>query len=1250
MKKKAICIFIVLAILISSIHLSAAASPSKSASEINRYSVILLDASPSMSAAAMEQMKAAARKFTSQVLDAEGKNFVSIIAYSQTAQLMCEFSESLSVINNAINKVDTIARNGTNTYAALLEAQKILSSTKLPLGSIKNVLLMTDGMANMQSATDDGPYTISDSSNYDTSNYSFRFANSVYNLAQSVKKIATIYTLGFFQDFDTFYGPSLRPFAKKVLIDAATSPGHYYEVVKADELLFAFGEIAESIVSKSGKFKYAGQIIQTHDSVATYYYDDAYFMKDSKIYNPQLATMSLCFELSTWSSHETNSWPNKSKNARELLTGESGLGFKQFEQNNYWNNPPTRDSIGVVAANKKITDANDKNRDYTLIALAIRGGGYGSEWASNFTMGSSGTHSGFTLARNNTLEFLKYYIQKYSISGDIKIWMTGFSRAAATANMVGGELNNGYYIPRVSLANKDLFVYTFAAPQGTLTHYASGYGSLYSNIHNIINLNDPVPLVAPFQWGFARFGNDMRLPTAYTSNTFASQRNAMLAEFRKLEGAIAEGYKIQESTLQQNLFVDRSSWLPGGEPLYRWEDSEVSQREVLVDSVDLFVRELLISRSHYYFNLQAGIREIFGIMNDGSGKMDAFIEEFTNRLKISTIIGFLSPMLSLNLKKSFDDRINEVGNKVHDFVRVNAREIAKEVEIDVTDLFIDTLANILRTLIISVATDVWNNDTNTLNLLLKAIDLVGSGSIPQAHYPEIYLAWMMSRDTNYNINADTKSTPGAYRVVRINCPVDVSVYDSENVLVAAIANDVSQNLDSSIVSIINSNEEKLIYLPGDEDYIIALKASDNGDMTFSTAEYDLAIGAATRLVNYYNVPLTKGATFTAAAAAFKQPEIENGIPNGSSAEYRLLDSSKSEVPGREELSGAEVKNSYYRVSVAADNDSGFTSGAGTFIKGSFARVEAMPLSGGEFLGWYVGDKLVSMDLVYRFAVVEDVDIFARFTPVELRELKLAFGAGGKVTSVEGFYPSGTKISITAEADAGYGFKEWTATHGSFDSSTESSAWFTMPDSDVVVTANFERRLASPTSAPESWANPFVDVSEADWFYEAVKFAHQNGLVAGTSATTFHPDVTLSRGMMATILWNHSGKPQTGTTAFADVADGEWYADAVNWAAASGIVAGYGDGDFGPSDEITREQMAVMLNNYAKHIDAELPEIRAGAFDDDAHISDWAIEAVGALYAAGILSGKGQNDFDPQGKATRAEVVAMMRNFLESAAL
>ena len=766
-----------------------------------------------------------------------------------------------------------------------------------------------------------------------------------------------------------------------------------------------------------------------------------------------LSTMSLCLELASWSSYDTSVWPDKSRNARELLTGSEGIGFKEFAQNEFWNERPTRDSIGVVAANKIITDHKDGKKEYTLIALAIRGGGYGSEWASNFTLGESGTHAGFTLARNNVLKFLKQYIEKYQITGDIKLWVVGYSRAGGTANMVGGALNDGYALPNVTLRKSDLFVYTFEAPQGTLKELVErGGASRYANIHNVINWNDPVPLVAPFQWGFDRYNRraNVYLPSEVRNAGFSSYLSAMLTEFYKLEGTGEHGYQVKEYSMKENLMIDWGKILPGGEPFIWWEESMIPQYDVLSSTVNFLTKDILKSRSHYYHNFEDGVREIFDALYDESGRAEIFWEEFSSG---GNLLKIMAPLFNTNPYYTFDRKMRDIRSNINRSVR----KAAEEAELDVTDEFVDAMDTLIGDLVEQLALEVLDNNTENINLILKMSELISQGSVGQAHYPEVCLAWLMSFDENYNKEASTVTTPGSVRIIRINCPVDVNVYDDEGFLTASIIDGQRQEVEGGIIAFLNDKGEKILYLPADGSYRIEIEATGDGEMTYSINEIDLIENSVSRLVNYYGIPLTAGDTFTGFADVFADDEMEGGLPDGSSVRYQLLDSSSEEITISEEITGAEVANNYYNVTVVADNDSGYVNGTGTFIKGSFAKVTASPLSGSHLIGWYDGNRLVSTDLVYRFAVTEDMRLTARFAPVTRHALKLEAGRGGAITSVEGFYTVGTQIAVVAEPDAGYVFKGWTSSDnaGEFEDSTDNYTFFIMPDHEVKVTAHFE---------------------------------------------------------------------------------------------------------------------------------------------------------------------------------------------------
>lgn len=181
--------------------------------------------------------------------------------------------------------------------------------------------------------------------------------------------------------------------------------------------------------------------------------------------------------------------------------------------------------------------------------------------------------------------------------------------------------------------------------------------------------------------------------------------------------------------------------------------------------------------------------------------------------------------------------------------------------------------------------------------------------------------------------------------------------------------------------------------------------------------------------------------------------------------------------------------------------------------------------------------------------------------------------------------------------------------------------------------------------------PFADVPAGSWYYGAAAYAYNNGLFAGTTATTFAPDMTMTRAMLVSVLWRLAGEPAPkGANTFDDVPDGAWYTDAVTWAAENGVVAGIGNGCFDPSGAVTREQTAVILFNYAQSKGYDV-SARAdlSAFPDAGSVSGWAQEALAWANASGLISGavRGtQTILDPQGSASRAQVAMILMGYVE----
>lgn len=182
-------------------------------------------------------------------------------------------------------------------------------------------------------------------------------------------------------------------------------------------------------------------------------------------------------------------------------------------------------------------------------------------------------------------------------------------------------------------------------------------------------------------------------------------------------------------------------------------------------------------------------------------------------------------------------------------------------------------------------------------------------------------------------------------------------------------------------------------------------------------------------------------------------------------------------------------------------------------------------------------------------------------------------------------------------------------------------------------------------------NPFTDVHPGDWFYDDVMFVYGNGLMSGTSATTFEPYTVTTRAQIAAIFYRLDGSPAVeGRNNYTDVEYGPgtaWYYDAATWAQQSGVMSGYGNNLFGPNDPVTRQQLAVTFYNYAKYKGYDMTAAGdLSGFTDAGEISPWAQDAMKWAVGIGLMNGKGGGILDPQGTATRAEVAAMLHNFIE----
>ncbi len=188
--------------------------------------------------------------------------------------------------------------------------------------------------------------------------------------------------------------------------------------------------------------------------------------------------------------------------------------------------------------------------------------------------------------------------------------------------------------------------------------------------------------------------------------------------------------------------------------------------------------------------------------------------------------------------------------------------------------------------------------------------------------------------------------------------------------------------------------------------------------------------------------------------------------------------------------------------------------------------------------------------------------------------------------------------------------------------------------------------------PEEPTWPFTDVTEGDdWFYDAVAYVYENGIMAGTGETTFAPYMELDRAMAAQLFYNLEGKPVvTGDSTFTDVTSGHWAVDAITWAAQNDIVAGIGGGLYDPDSNVTREQFAVMLYKYARFKGYDLTATGdLTQFPDAGSISSWAETALSWANGNGLINGHENGTIDPKGSTIRAQAASIMANFDQNVA-
>lgn len=304
-------------------------------------------------------------------------------------------------------------------------------------------------------------------------------------------------------------------------------------------------------------------------------------------------------------------------------------------------------------------------------------------------------------------------------------------------------------------------------------------------------------------------------------------------------------------------------------------------------------------------------------------------------------------------------------------------------------------------------------------------------------------------------------------------------------------------------------------------------------------------------------------------------------------------------------------------------------------------------SGYTFEGWYDGSKRVSSP----YTVTKTVTLTAEWdhkddnnnssstsSSVRRYDIEADAGRGGDI-SPDGRVRvrRGENQTFRITADDGYEIYDVEVDGESVGAVSRYT--FENVREDHTISATFRQTGAQTEEAQL----PFLDVAEGAWYYDAVTYCYENGIMDGTSSVSFAPGMLLNRAMAAQVLYNLADGTASTAAGFPDVAASAWYADAVNWAAANGYVTGYDNGSFGPEDSLTREQLAVILYRYAGSPE---PTGSLDGFTDAASTSDYAVDALRWAVGEGLLTGKDGGRLDPAGTASRAELAQILARFAQ----
>ena len=497
--------------------------------------------------------------------------------------------------------------------------------------------------------------------------------------------------------------------------------------------------------SKSDKISF-----QCDDFTFDTYFNDSYFYLDNHEVHQEIALASHAMALATFNGNKDYSL--RSNYLRDLWQKEK---FEHIWMSDSFYKKPETDSIGFGIASKKI-------EDFTLIAIAVRGGNYDAEWTSNLTLGPSGNAQGFDEASDHVIEGLTTFVTNYEISGRIKIWISGYSRAAITSNMTAGKIL--YRMSQSDLINKnvnytsdDIYAYCFEPPMGVMLPLETVRGDLYHGIHNFLNYNDFVPLVAPYEWGFTRYGTDHYYPDRLNDIYFdESEREKIITLYHFTYGA----EKFAHYSVDEWKFFDvgEARATPNNLPRESVNPSQGRFSRSLIRELALTGIE---SRESYNAFVELGMREVMTAVMVANDKIEKI--DLKNLVKIIFEYDFIKSLIMELEEDQTSQFAMDVQMLILQIFGANEDNF-DEVQKLYTDNF----------MFFSMFAKAFAIRKDIMTQLLYRDNAMG---IAIGHMPEVSYSFLSACDTRFLGKDACKLNDGSYYILHVDKPTSFTLIE-----------------------------------------------------------------------------------------------------------------------------------------------------------------------------------------------------------------------------------------------------------------------------------------------------------------------------------------------------------------------------------------------------------------------------------------------------------------------------------------